>query len=92
MSFRSASYFLVTLVVHGNMHMPIFMDYSTLLRPVAYSFVQAPFFFDDFTQASMKATPSTLSWTPGKMTSFRSLPFCGARQKIGLTCMMTYIV
>jgi len=32
---------------------------------LAYSFVQAPFFFDDFTQASTKATPSTPSSTVG---------------------------
>ena len=35
-------------------------------RPaLPYSFVQAPFFFDDLTQASTKATPSTPSWTVG---------------------------
>jgi hypothetical protein len=31
----------------------------------SYSLVQAAFFFDDFTQASTKATPSTPSWTVG---------------------------
>lgn len=34
------------------------------IRPL-YSFVQAAFFFDDLTQASTKATPSTPSWIVG---------------------------
>lgn len=42
--------------------------------PARQSFVQAPFFFEDFTQASMKATPSTPSSTFGKTTSFGILP------------------